>query len=177
MATDPEDLTTIGVSSILSALSYALDLTEGHPRGHSARSCLIGMALGRVVCLSPQEQQDLFYALLMKDAGCSSNVDRVFKVFGGDDQAAKRGAWEQDWRTLRGKASYALKFAEPGGSIGAPESCSRSPQADARSGVRSTRFDATAAPRSRRPSDSPAPWHRRFGAWTSTGTEGGTPKG
>jgi len=119
VVTSPEDPATIGVSSILSALSYALDLTEGHPRGHSARSCLIGMALGRVVGLSPQEQQDLFYALLMKDAGCSSNADRVFQVFGGDDQAAKRGAWEKDWRTLRGKASYALKFAEPGGSIGA----------------------------------------------------------
>jgi putative nucleotidyltransferase with HDIG domain len=112
-------LSTLSVSSILSALSYALDLTEGHPRGHSARTCLIGMALGRVIGLPQQEQQDLFYALLLKDAGCSSNADRVFQVFGGDDQAAKRGAWEQDWRTLRGKASYALKFAEPGGSLGA----------------------------------------------------------
>ena len=111
-------MSTLGVSSILSALSYALDLTEGHPRGHSARTCLIGMALGRVIGLPPQDQQDLFYALLLKDAGCSSNADRMFQVFGGDDQAAKRGAWEQDWRTLRGKASYALKFAEPGGSLG-----------------------------------------------------------
>jgi HD-GYP domain-containing protein (c-di-GMP phosphodiesterase class II) len=112
-------VSTLSVSSILSALSYALDLTEGHPRGHSARTCLIGMALGRVIGLPPQDQQDLFYALLLKDAGCSSNADRMFQVFGGDDQAAKRGAWEQDWRTLRGKASYALKFAEPGGSLGA----------------------------------------------------------
>ena len=112
-------MSTLSVSSILSALSYALDLTEGHPRGHSARTCLIGMALGRVIGLPPQDQQDLFYALLLKDAGCSSNADRMFQVFGGDDQAAKRGAWEQDWRTLRGKASYALKFAEPGGSLGA----------------------------------------------------------
>jgi HD-GYP domain-containing protein (c-di-GMP phosphodiesterase class II) len=112
-------VSTLSVSSILSALSYALDLTEGHPRGHSARTCLIGMALGRVIGLPAQDQQDLFYALLLKDAGCSSNADRMFQVFGGDDQAAKRGAWEQDWRTLRGKASYALKFAEPGGSLGA----------------------------------------------------------
>lgn len=112
-------MSTISVSSILSALSYALDLTEGHPRGHTARTCLIGMALGRAIGLPPQDQQDLFYALLLKDAGCSSNAERVSQVFGGDDQAAKRGAWEQDWRTLRGKASYALKFAEPGGSPGA----------------------------------------------------------
>ena len=115
----PSTPSTVSVSTILSALSYALDLTEGHPRGHSARTCLIGMELGRVIGLPPQAQQDLFYALLLKDAGCSSNAERMFQVFGGDDQAAKRGAWEQDWRTLRGKASYALKFAEPGGSLGA----------------------------------------------------------
>lgn len=119
-AGSPDSVSTpLRVSSILSALSYALDLTEGHPRGHAARTCLIGMALGRAIGLPPQAQQDLFYALLLKDAGCSSNAERIFQAFGGDDQAAKRGAWEQDWRTLRGKASYALKFAEPGGSLGA----------------------------------------------------------
>jgi HD-GYP domain-containing protein (c-di-GMP phosphodiesterase class II) len=112
-------VSTISVSSILSALSYALDLTEGHPRGHSARTCLIGMALGRVIGLPAQDQQDLFYALLLKDAGCSANAERMCQVFGGDDQAAKRGARERDWRTFRGQASYALKFAEPGGSLGA----------------------------------------------------------
>jgi putative nucleotidyltransferase with HDIG domain len=112
-------VSTITVSTILSALSYALDLTEGHPRGHSARTCLIGMALARHIGVPEPQQQDLFYALLLKDAGCSSNADRMFQLFGGDDQAAKRGAWEQDWRTLRGKASYALRFTEPGGPIGA----------------------------------------------------------
>jgi putative nucleotidyltransferase with HDIG domain len=77
------------------------------------------MALGRTIGLPESEQQDLFYALLLKDAGCSANAERMFQVFGGDDQAAKRGAWERDWRSLGGKASYALKFAEPGGSLGA----------------------------------------------------------
>jgi putative nucleotidyltransferase with HDIG domain len=110
-------VSTLSVSSILSALSYALDLTEGHPRGHSARTCLIGMEIARIIGLPESQQQDLFYALLLKDAGCSANAERMFQVFGGDDQAAKRGAWERDWRTLRGKASYALKFAEPGGSL------------------------------------------------------------
>ena len=112
-------MSTLSVSSILSALSYALDLTEGHPRGHSARTCLIGMALARVVGVPDSQQQDLFYALLLKDAGCSSNAERMFQLFGGDDQAAKRGAWERDWRTFRGQASYALRFAEPDGRLGA----------------------------------------------------------
>ena len=38
---------TVKLSSILSSLSYALDLTEGHPRGHTSRSCLIGMRIAR----------------------------------------------------------------------------------------------------------------------------------
>ena len=68
-----ETAATVTLSSILSSLSYALDLTEGHPRGHASRSCLIGMRIGRRLGLSAGDQSDLFYALLLKDAGCSSN--------------------------------------------------------------------------------------------------------
>jgi hypothetical protein len=34
------------LSEIISALSLALDLTEGQPMGHSINSCLIGMKIG-----------------------------------------------------------------------------------------------------------------------------------
>ncbi|MBI3401120.1 MAG: HD domain-containing protein [Acidobacteria bacterium] len=108
---------TVKLSSILSGLSYALDLTEGHPRGHAARSCLIGMRLGRALGLSADEQSHLFYALLLKDAGCSSNSARVFQLFGGDDQAAKRGVWFRDWRKLREQIAYVLDYAEPDGRV------------------------------------------------------------
>jgi len=67
-------------SAILSGLSYALDLTEGHPRGHASRSCLIGMRVGRVLGLSADDRSHLFCALLLKDAGCSSNSARVFQL-------------------------------------------------------------------------------------------------
>ncbi len=72
-------------------MSYALDLTEGQPQGHAARSCLIGMRIADELRLSADDRSDLFYALLMKDAGCSSNAARVYQLFGGDDQATKRG--------------------------------------------------------------------------------------
>src|SRR5271167_3777094 len=65
---------SIRVSEIISALSYALDLTEGRPMGHSVRSCMIGLRLARQIGLSAAEQGDLYYALLLKDAGCSSNA-------------------------------------------------------------------------------------------------------
>ena len=108
---------SVRLSSILSGLSYALDLTEGHPRGHASRSCLIGMRLAGELGLSADDQSHLFYALLLKDAGCSSNSERVFQLFGGDDQKAKRAVWLRDWRKLREQIAYVLDYAEPEGTL------------------------------------------------------------
>ena len=98
----------VRLSEVLSGLSYALDLTEGHPRGHSARSCLIGMRIARELDLEPARQSDLFYALLLKDAGCSSNAARVSQLFGGSDQEAKHDVWLRDWRSWREQIAYGL---------------------------------------------------------------------
>src|SRR6188472_4338309 len=100
-------MSTVKLSTVLSAMSYALDLTEGQPQGHAARSCLIGMRIAEQLQLSPAARSDLFYALLMKDAGCSSNAARVYQLFGGDDQAAKKGLWTRDWRNWSAKIAYA----------------------------------------------------------------------
>jgi putative nucleotidyltransferase with HDIG domain len=103
-----EQLREVRLSEVLSGLSYALDLTEGHPRGHSARSCLIGMRIARELGLPPDRQSDLFYALLLKDAGCSSNAARVTQLFGGSDQDAKHDVWLRDWRKWREQIAYGL---------------------------------------------------------------------
>jgi putative nucleotidyltransferase with HDIG domain len=109
-------MSTVKLSTVLSAMSYALDLTEGQPLGHAGRSCLIGMRIAEQLRLTPAERSDLFYALLMKDAGCSSNAARVSQLFGGNDQQAKRGLWERDWRKWREKIRYAIEYTEPDGS-------------------------------------------------------------
>ena len=83
--------------------------------GHASRSCLIGMRIARRARAVADDQSHLFYALLLKDAGCSSNSARVFQLFGGDDQKAKRGAWMRDWRKLREQIAYVLDYAEPDG--------------------------------------------------------------
>ncbi|MDQ3069913.1 MAG: HD domain-containing protein [Acidobacteriota bacterium] len=98
----------VRLSEVLSGLSFALDLTEGHPRGHSARTCLIGMRVARELGLSVERQSDLFYALLLKDAGCSSNAARVSQLFGGDDQTLKHEVWLRDWRKWREQFAYGL---------------------------------------------------------------------
>jgi len=106
----------VAVSEVLAALSFALDLTEGQPFGHSLRSCLIGMALGERVGLSLHERRDLYYALLLKDVGCSSNAARMSELFGGDDRAAKRELKRLDWSGHLGETGAAVFQASPGAS-------------------------------------------------------------
>ncbi len=76
----------IALSGVIGALSYALDITEGQPAGHAVRSCMIGMRIAEELRLPSRVRSDLFYALLLKDAGCSANAERMAALFGADDQ-------------------------------------------------------------------------------------------
>lgn len=87
----------VGFSEVLSALSHALDLTEGQPPGHTIRSCIIGMRIADQVGLDPESRSALYYTLLLKDAGCSSNAARMAAMFGADDQAVKPRMKVVDW--------------------------------------------------------------------------------
>ena len=101
---------------MLTGLSAALDITEGHPRGHAARTCLIAMRLADAMRLPPADASDLFYAALLKDAGCSANAERVYQMFGGpDEHQTKRAVWLRDWRKLDQKVRYAFDWVEPEG--------------------------------------------------------------
>jgi hypothetical protein len=64
----------VRISEILSALSVALDITQGQPQGHSMRTALLGMRIAQEIRLSQEDRVPLFYALLLKDLGCSSNA-------------------------------------------------------------------------------------------------------
>lgn len=76
----------VSLSEVLSALSYALDLTEGATPGHTLRTCLIGMRIAKEAGVSAAQRSALYYAILLKDAGCSSNAGRMAAMFGSDDQ-------------------------------------------------------------------------------------------
>jgi HD-GYP domain-containing protein (c-di-GMP phosphodiesterase class II) len=85
-------------AEIISALSFALDLTEGAVPGHALRCCLLGMRLGWELGFSNQMMADLYHALLLKDVGCSSNAARMCQIIGGgDDRAVKSGVKLEDW--------------------------------------------------------------------------------
>ncbi len=91
---ETEELT---FSTIIGALSYALDLTEGAHPGHAIRTCLLGMRIGGELRLPAAELSDLYYALLLKDAGCSSNASRLHQIVGGDEIHAKAFSKMNDW--------------------------------------------------------------------------------
>jgi len=103
----------VRISELLAALTYALDLTEGQPPGHVLRSCLIGIRLGEQLGLGAGRRAALFWALLLKDAGCSSNAARIYALLGADDQRVKRALKTVDWPRLSQRARYALRVALP----------------------------------------------------------------
>ena len=87
----------ISLSEVVSALSFALDLTEDAVPGHAVRSCLLGMRVGTALGLTDTQLCDLYYALLLKDIGCSSNSARMCQILGADDRKAKREVKAIDW--------------------------------------------------------------------------------
>lgn len=83
-------LRLVSLSEVLTALSYALDLTGGLPEGHTIRTCMIGMRIAHTLGLSDDECAALYDAVLLKDAGSSSNSSYVTALFDSDDRLIKR---------------------------------------------------------------------------------------
>jgi putative nucleotidyltransferase with HDIG domain len=104
----------VRLSNVLAGLSYALDLTEGQRQGHAIRSCLIGMRIARELQLSSDQQSALFYALLMKDLGCSSNAARFAVLFGADDQRVKADLKTTDWPRAIEAFRFVARNVAPG---------------------------------------------------------------
>ena len=95
----------ITLSELIGALSYALDITEGQPEGHCIRCCWIGMHIGREIGLPDDQLWDLYYTLLLKDLGCSSNAARICALYLTDDLSFKR-----DFKSVGDSLPQVLKF-------------------------------------------------------------------
>ncbi|MGK2938916.1 MAG: HD-GYP domain-containing protein [Solirubrobacteraceae bacterium] len=115
MSTDaPDPDQRYALSEILGALTHALDITEGQPPGHALRSCLIGMRLAEVIDLPEGDRSALFYALLMKDAGCSANASRMAEIFSTDDLELKRTSKLLDTENTKAERRWAITSAGRG---------------------------------------------------------------
>jgi putative nucleotidyltransferase with HDIG domain len=80
----------VELAELVGALSHALDITEGQPVGHGVRCCWIGMHMGIALGFDEAMLGDLYYALLLKDIGCSSNAARICQLYLADDLSFKR---------------------------------------------------------------------------------------
>ncbi len=105
------------LSEVLSGLSHALDMTEGQVPGHAERSCLIGMRIATALDLDDDTRSSLFYALLLKDAGCSSNAAKVAALFGVDDAMVKSSRRLTDTSRTSEALLHVLRTAGAGGSL------------------------------------------------------------
>ena len=113
---DTPQMSQVRLSEIIAALSHALDLTEGQPPGHAERTCALGMRIAAETGLPAEQRSALFYALLLKDAGCSSSSARMAMLFGTDDIELKRLGKVVDWQ----RPSEALRFTAANVARGEP---------------------------------------------------------
>jgi HD-GYP domain-containing protein (c-di-GMP phosphodiesterase class II) len=95
----------IKLAKLLGALCHALDMTEGQPPGHCVRCCWIGIHIGQEIGLSESELQELYYTLLLKDLGCSSNAARICALYLTNDLTFKH-----DFKQIDGSLPQALRF-------------------------------------------------------------------
>jgi putative nucleotidyltransferase with HDIG domain len=93
------------LADLIGALSRALDITEGQPPGHCVRSCWIGMHIGKHIGLTGRDLWELYYTLLLKDLGCSSNAARICELYLTDDREFK-----QDFKSVGESLPNMLHF-------------------------------------------------------------------
>jgi HD-GYP domain-containing protein (c-di-GMP phosphodiesterase class II) len=86
---EPGAAGSLRLAELIGALSHALDITEGQPAGHCVRACWIGMHIAREIGLPERRRWELYYTLLLKDLGCSSNAARICELYLTDDRSFK----------------------------------------------------------------------------------------
>jgi HD-GYP domain-containing protein (c-di-GMP phosphodiesterase class II) len=106
----------IRLAELIGALSHALDLTGGQQPGHCIRTAHIGCAVGERLGLAETQRHDLYYALMLKDLGCSANARRMCELFDTDDTSFKR-----DYKRINGSLpSLIRQIVEHAGSKRGP---------------------------------------------------------
>ena len=100
---------------LLGAFSLASDLAVGLHAEHGARSCYIGMRIARELQLSSEDRTSLYYAELLKDAGCTAYTSQLASFWQTDEIAAK---WElqflRDPSSPLNVLSWAMQYVAAG---------------------------------------------------------------
>ena len=79
------------------------------------RACILGMRIGAEYGLNPKQLNELYYALLLKDCGCSANSSKTFHALAADDLKAKRDVKTTNWTSVGLESlQYALSHVAVG---------------------------------------------------------------
>jgi putative nucleotidyltransferase with HDIG domain len=78
---------------------------------------MLGMRIAKELRLNVEQSSALFYALLLKDLGCSSNAGRMCSLFGSDDRTLKHDVKTVDWTSFPKSVAYAATHAGMQGSL------------------------------------------------------------
>jgi HD-GYP domain-containing protein (c-di-GMP phosphodiesterase class II) len=81
------------------------------------RTCIIGCRLAEELGLDAADRSALYYALLLKDAGCSSNAARFAALFGSDDGETKARMKVVDWHRPLALAVATWRNVARGGTL------------------------------------------------------------
>ena len=73
----PPLASNISFSEIISALTFAIDLTDGAVAGHALRTCILGMRIADAIELPLTQQASLHSASMLKDIRFGSNSTRM----------------------------------------------------------------------------------------------------
>ena len=85
---------------------------------HGARSCYIGMHIAQQMELPLQQRTDLYYAELLKDAGCTTYTSQLASSWLVDELTAKRDLqFFRDPRNPLDVASWLIKYVAAGSSL------------------------------------------------------------
>lgn len=75
----------VRIGGVVAALSVMSDLTRGHPAGEAMRACLVATEIARRAGLADADRCDVYYATLLRFAGCAATSHEIAANLGGDD--------------------------------------------------------------------------------------------
>ena len=108
----------IRTADLLGAFSLASDLATGLHTEHGARSCYIGMHIAQEMELPLEQRTNLYYAELLKDAGCTTYTSQLASSWLVDELVAKRDLqFFRDTRNPLDIASWLFKYVAAGSSF------------------------------------------------------------
>ncbi|MBM2810108.1 MAG: C-di-GMP phosphodiesterase class [Chloroflexi bacterium] len=99
---------------LVAALSMWGDLGIGLPLEHCLRACYIGLHIAADLKLDAAAREDVFWSLLLKDAGCTSFTTQAAAFVRGDEIAARRQMlFYADPDSIRDVMDWALTYLGP----------------------------------------------------------------